>query len=379
MVSPWIAVEDLEDPTSPFAAQAIESASYILWVLSARKYSGARTVTELYCQMGLDEIGVEFPNRAVRARGMQVWPVMQNGSITNMVGGRCSTCGCPHLLKLRGSPVLSIDAMSIGGRALTADEVSIFDYSYVSVGKNRCWGSCEDVEVTYTFGTEPPTLGRRAAKELADQFVLAATGSDDCALPQRVTSVSRQGMSWTLLDPQDFLDKGLTGLYTVDLFLRTVNPTHALLKPRVFSPDVPRAKARRASGMRQAPAIRLPDAGGFSTRTSTPATPVASSLGTMLVTDPPSEQVVTYSHRPLRWVVPGAFTPDNPPVISVQPSGALMPTDALQWRGGNYTLDLTAQQTEELLPPGSVLVVASVNNDGAVTGQPGYAVERRTL
>ena len=59
-------------------------------------------------------------------------------------------------------------------------------------------------------------------------------------------------MSWTLLDPQDFLDKGRTGIYQVDLFLRTVNPDGARLRARVFSPDIPRGKtyAQRAPAPR---------------------------------------------------------------------------------------------------------------------------------
>ena len=89
--------------------------------------------------------------------------------------------------------------------------------------------------------------GRIAAKALADQYLLAMTGSEDCELPQRVTQVSRQGMSWTLLDPQDFLEKGRTGIYQVDLFLTRGQPEWCILRARVFSPDITRGKTKRAS------------------------------------------------------------------------------------------------------------------------------------
>jgi hypothetical protein len=81
-----------------------------------------------------------------------------------------------------------------------------------------------------------------AARTLAMEFCKLWNGDDDCALPQRVTSISRQGVSYTLLDSQDFIEEMRTGLYAVDLFLKTVNPDKARAKSRVFSPDVPRAR-----------------------------------------------------------------------------------------------------------------------------------------
>jgi hypothetical protein len=197
-----------------------------------------------------------------------------------------------------------------------------------------------------------------AAKALADQFVLAMQGSEECTLPQRVTSISRQGMSMTLLDPQDFLDKGRTGIYQVDLFLTTINPDGARLRSRVFSPDTPRARTRRGDV-----APTLTPFGAPTTMTmSAPTTSTVSST-TPVITDP---------GRPLRWAVPGAFATDNPPTLVVRPSGEEVPPDALSWRTGNFTLDLDSEQVERLLPPGSVLVVSTS------AGETSYPVERRT-
>jgi hypothetical protein len=84
--------------------------------------------------------------------------------------------------------------------------------------------------------------GRMAARTLALEFAKLWAGDDDCALPQRITSVSRQGVSYTILDQQDFIDELKTGLYAVDLFLKSVNPDKARAKAKVFSPDTPRAR-----------------------------------------------------------------------------------------------------------------------------------------
>ena len=61
-----------------------------------------------------------------------------------------------------------------------------------------------------------------------------------------MTSISRQGVSYTVLDSQDFIDELRTGIYAIDLFLKTANPDKARARSRVFSPDMPRA--RRITG-----------------------------------------------------------------------------------------------------------------------------------
>jgi hypothetical protein len=49
-------------------------------------------------------------------------------------------------------------------------------------------------------------------------------------------------VSYTILDQQDFIDELKTGMYVVDLFLKSVNPDKARAKAKVFSPDTPRAR-----------------------------------------------------------------------------------------------------------------------------------------
>lgn len=81
-----------------------------------------------------------------------------------------------------------------------------------------------------------------AARKLAIEFARLWSGDENCELPQRVTSVSRQGVSYTILDNQEFIDELRTGLYEIDLFLKVVNPDNARRKSKVFSVDNPRAR-----------------------------------------------------------------------------------------------------------------------------------------
>jgi hypothetical protein len=97
---------------------------------------------------------------------------------------------------------------------------------------------CEPcVYVTYTYGNPPPGPLLAAINSLAQEFASYREG-EDCRLPERITSVSRQGVSWTILDPQDFLENGQTGIYEVDLALSLYGP-RAFARARVFTPSNP--------------------------------------------------------------------------------------------------------------------------------------------
>jgi hypothetical protein len=93
-----------------------------------------------------------------------------------------------------------------------------------SYGQSPQCGCGNAVRITYTIGANLPPGSEALAAWLATEYGKAVSGQP-CALPERITSVSRQGVSWTVLDPQDFLDKGYTGMSRVDHWLAAVKPT----------------------------------------------------------------------------------------------------------------------------------------------------------
>lgn len=96
-------------------------------------------------------------------------------------------------------------------------------------------GPARAVRVDYTYGqAELPAVLTSAISVLAEEMLLASS-SAQCRIPERVTNVTRQGVSWTLLDPQDFLSEGRTGIYEVDLAVRALNPSGAKRRARLFS------------------------------------------------------------------------------------------------------------------------------------------------
>jgi hypothetical protein len=145
-------------------------------------------------------------------------------------------------IKLRGRPVTKIHTVRTrDGRILDPSSYYLVDHSTIQAAAGVPWTPC-NIEVTYSYGSPPPLAGKMAAKTLALEFANLWSGDEDCMLPQRITSISRQGVSYTLLDSQDFIEDVRTGLYVVDLFLKSANPDKARNRTRVFSPDVPRAR-----------------------------------------------------------------------------------------------------------------------------------------
>jgi hypothetical protein len=85
------------------------------------------------------------------------------------------------------------------------------------------------LRVMYRTPNNVPAGADRVVARLAHEYVLACTGDGRCRLPERLTSVTRQGVSWSVLGPDEFLDRGLTGIGAIDHWLNVVNqPTRGL-------------------------------------------------------------------------------------------------------------------------------------------------------
>jgi hypothetical protein len=132
------------------------------------------------------------------------------------------------------------EVLDANGDTVDPSNYRLVEHSTLVFDPGFTWDS-HDITVTYDYGTMPPQLGRMAARQLAIEFCHLWAG-EECAFPERVTSVSRLGVSFTILDNQDFIDDMRTGVYAVDLFLKSVNPDRARARARVFSVDIPRAK-----------------------------------------------------------------------------------------------------------------------------------------
>lgn len=239
----WITAEELGNyGFTEYADEAVQVASNLLWAMSGRKYTGVTTVTERYtCTLRNNRMGPSEKTSSPVLFGGDVYniPASDYDEYSELTSDGLSP---DSRIKLRGGPVTKVHAVRNRlGKIIDPSSYYLVDKSTLHVRAGTPWTPC-NTEVTYSYGIPVPVAGKMAARKLALEFARLWSGDEDCELPQRVTSVSRQGVSYTIIDNQEFIDELRTGLYEIDLFLKTVNPDNARRKARVFSADRPRAR-----------------------------------------------------------------------------------------------------------------------------------------
>lgn len=255
MCSPWAAYADIETWPTPIPPKLdavteeqwdayLAFSSEILYALSGRKWGGGCQETVMLRS---------HPPMA----GQGTWPYEATWG----------TCGCwsygslmdnwlyppanllvgthlaPMAIRLPHDPVIGVQEVLENGTAFT-------DWRFTQAGwlertDGLPWVVCLDTtQITYSYGALPPAGGKRAAVLLAIEFA-KYDANLACSLPQRVTSVTRQGISFQTIDPMEFLPLGKTGVYQVDLWIQSVNPYANKQRARVFSLDLPSAFTAR--------------------------------------------------------------------------------------------------------------------------------------
>lgn len=153
-------------------------------------------------------------------------------------------CGCRRLseIKLPQGPVVEVTEVLIDGEVVDPALYRIDDERWLvylpedEFAERQGWPCCQRIdldsteldtwEVTYVYGANPPVGGVKAAATLGCHLALACSEDPDlvaeCELPERITSVVRQGLSMAVLDPLDLFDKGKTGITSVDLWVSSV-------------------------------------------------------------------------------------------------------------------------------------------------------------
>lgn len=156
-----------------------------------------------------------------------------------------------RLIFVSGRPIIEVHSVTIDGEVVDPADFAVSNRSAIRIAQTVrvpvIRGKRADVEVDYTYGVyDLPEVMERAVAALAAEILAADTGST-CRLPERVTNISRQGVSWTLIDPQDFLDSGRTGVYEVDLAIKVMNPSKAKARARIFTTTTSAPPIRRAT------------------------------------------------------------------------------------------------------------------------------------
>jgi hypothetical protein len=238
---------DAWDTYSPeLQTAAAEYGAFTIWAATGRRW-------------GVCERTVRPCGRWCNSRGAWgyywfegAWiPYIFNGEWRNCwCGNGAGCCSCePSCQIWLPGPVASIPATGISqdGAIVPVDAWRVDNGQWLVRTDGTCWPECQNYDadsgantlfVTYGKGIPVPSVMARAAGELACEWAKSCLGQP-CRLPQRVQSVTRQGVSVSMVPIEVLLKAGLTGVTTVDQVIRNFNPYSLASPMRIASPDDP--------------------------------------------------------------------------------------------------------------------------------------------
>jgi hypothetical protein len=208
----------------------------LLWNWTGQKF-GQCPVEVRPCRAGCTDTITTFWGRGP-------YPFTSVGGWTPvLVGGKWYNVGCPcgdggcsctipgQSISLPG-PVWAVEEVLIDGAVLPSTSYRVDDYRWLVRLDGEGWPYCQDLvapttaldtwQVSYIQGLPVPIGGQVAAARLACELWKAACGDSSCALPKRIQSITRQGVTVAMLDTMDDLEKGRTGIWLIDSWVIAV-------------------------------------------------------------------------------------------------------------------------------------------------------------
>lgn len=171
-----------------------------------------------------------------------------DGAWVNVAGCGCvNACGCGTAaaqVTVPG-PVARVNAIIVDGAALDPSAYRVDNYRHIVRQDGGRWPTCVHMgdpdpggwTIDYGHGFPVPAGGRFAAGVLACELAKACSGQP-CGLPRNVTSIVRQGVTVTRSDLDTLLDAGRFGLFEVDAWVASVQPSMPSHMLAVETPDV---------------------------------------------------------------------------------------------------------------------------------------------
>lgn len=178
-------------------------------------------------------------------------PARIDGEWVNLSCGSCRTgCSCTDVPEVVLSDVEAVVGITVDGVELDpAEAVIVYDRRRIVRTDGLRWPACQDLtvpgdsdgawQITVLQGAPIPAGGSIVAGLLACEFAKACAGDSGCRLPQRVQTVTRQGVTIGFQDSFDTLDDLKVGIFEIDAWVAASRWT-GTARPRILSPDVPR-------------------------------------------------------------------------------------------------------------------------------------------
>lgn len=183
-------------------------------------------------------------------RGRAGAPSSWRGWEPVLIAGRwhhldCDDCDDPARTVRLPGPVAAVTEVEVDGAVLDPSAWRLDNRARLVRQDGHPWpvrqrldrplGETDTWAVRFDRGSPVPDGGQVAAAVLACEMAKAVVGDRSCALPQRVRSINREGISTTILDSFDDLESGRTGIWIVDSWVATEQS--APKRPTVYSPD----------------------------------------------------------------------------------------------------------------------------------------------
>jgi hypothetical protein len=248
-----------QDVIDQMCAEAADMATSALYDLSGRQFSGLCgpvTIRPSARPTNADSRGWISRGWSYGSWGAASMMTMGMPAVVNQYGD-----DIPPVITINNYPVRTIDLVKIDGVVIPPDEYELREFKHLirmrptaNFPPTERWGwptsqrnDLPDTEfgtfsITYTFGADPGSGGRLACKKLAEMLLLPQLG-DSKRYPTRVASINRQGVSANIASITDAINQHSSGIYEVDFWLMSVNPTKVRRQALVWSPD--RAPNRR--------------------------------------------------------------------------------------------------------------------------------------
>lgn len=228
----WATAGDLPQDAQPMYSltewdQFLEEATDILWRATGRRWRGAA---------GSETVTWQTPTSYGWCGGVPLPGWLPPASLGYPDRAE------PASVRLPRRDVTAVTSVLIDGSPLASGWE--LDGSWLRRTDTGRWPlTGERLVVTYTFGHSPPAGATTACATLATELARFVSPNPDQPgqLPRRLRSESHSSASAKQPDYPDLLKKGLTGLYTVDAWIRSVNPMGVSQQATVWSPDLPMA------------------------------------------------------------------------------------------------------------------------------------------
>lgn len=229
---------------------ALDVASELLWMNSGRRYGTCTVTVRPVEREWAQTLGIlQWPWLTAYMASFNpfMWPRFW---MLPMPCGMGCGAGCGHMSShradLRKSPVRSIERVLIDGQVLPPSAYRVDNFRYLVRLDGAQWPRRQRIDaddsqagtwsVTFTYGRTPPRSGVLAAGVFARELALAIQGKK-CSLPDRITTLSRQGVQAQMIPLNEYMNQGRTGIRLVDDFLIAVNRNGLSSRAKVYRAD----------------------------------------------------------------------------------------------------------------------------------------------